>query len=446
MNDRLRFTFPCYDSLRLSPPTKRQTKFVCLKSGYLYELIMLPIRKVEQYQRKRVYIFLHNLKGEIIMKKGQSLFIATIILAILFSLWPSITVRATSQAQDDIRIMVDGVFVYFEDIPPQMSNNRVLVPVRGVFEHLGFVVDWIPQFRMATLANNYFFIEIPTGGNYFIVNGRQVFPDVPQQLISDRLMLPLRAIAEAVGGTAIWDMENQIAIIITQAGENQDQTHTTTPALTTTPTPPTTTPFPTLTPGGNVDVIEATVFDELSLLSNEELLTLIENAPSHFDTRSSMILPGRMLTQSELYAWIDEYRSLGGVNAYELEIIRLINEVRVRYGLNPLALSPELSMAARFHSQEQVDLDFFGHESPVTGRGTQRAEMFGHTNVQEHVFGVGENIIGTATSNRSPADQVNTWLNSPGHRAAILRGDDVTQAVSIGVGRVGGITTAKFGS
>ena len=333
------------------------------------------------------------------MKKCKAKIVMAIILAFLFGLYPGVITMVTAQSHNSIRVTVDGVFVYFEDVQPQMINNRVLVPVRGVFEHLGFNVDWIPQFRMATLANNDFFIEIPADGSYFMINGRQEFPDVPQQLIDGRLMLPLRAIAEAVGGTADWDGGNHIAIINTQAGTHQTVTPmpspspAATPTPTSTPTPPT--PTPTPVPGGIEQALAPTVFDELTLLTNAELLLLIENAPSHFETRSATVLPNRMLTQSELESWIDEYRNLGGVNAYELEIIRLINEIRASYGLNPLAISPELSMAARFHSQEQVDLGFFGHESPVTGRGTQRAEMFGHRNIQEHVFGVMENVIGT---------------------------------------------------
>ena len=375
------------------------------------------------------------------MNKATSKAAIALLISIIFviSLYPN-TMVISAQPQNNIRVTVDGVLIHFEDVQPRMVDRRVLVPVRGVFEHMGFTVDWISQVRMATLANNDFFIEIPAGGTYFLVNGIQHFPDVPQQNVDGRLLLPLRAIAEAVGGTADWDSDNQIAIINTQAGGNQDIT----PTPTTTPTPPIATPSPT--PGSIEQALAPTVFDELTLLTNAEILTLIENAPSHIDTRSNSVLPNRMLTQSELEEWIEEYRTLGGVNAYELEIIRLINAERARHGLNPLAISPELSMAARFHSQEQVDLGYFGHESPVTGRGTQRAEMFGHSNIQEHVFGVRENVGGTAAGRRTPEDQVNSWLNSPGHRAAILRGDDITQAISIGVGRVGGITTAKFGS
>jgi len=153
-----------------------------------------------------------------------------------------------------------------------------------------------------------------------------------------------------------------------------------------------------------------------------------------------MTMPGRRITPTELTAWSYEYWALGGINAFELEVIRLINMERVAVGLHPLAISPQLSMAARFHSQEMADLRFFSHRSPHHGRGIYRAEMFGHENIQEHVWGVRENIF---SGTRSPESVAQAWMNSPGHRAAILESEYLT----IGIGAVqGGGTTAKFGA
>jgi len=179
---------------------------------------------------------------------------------------------------------------------------------------------------------------------------------------------------------------------------------------------------------------------EPTLFTDEQLSELATTAPCITDTQSTMTMPGRRVTDAELAAWSYEYWERGGINAFELEVIRLINVERVAEGLHPLALSPILSMAARFHSQEMADLVFFSHRSPHHGRGIYRAEMFGHENIQEHVWGVQENIAG---STRSPERVVYVWMNSPGHRAALLGEHFLT----IGIGAVpGGGTTAKFGA
>ena len=182
--------------------------------------------------------------------------------------------------------------------------------------------------------------------------------------------------------------------------------------------------------------------DVPTLLTNEQLLELIEQSPDFTETRSLETLASRQITEAELTAWIDEYWELGGFNAFELEVVRLINIERENVGLAPLALDPLLMMAARFHSQEMADLRFFSHRSPHHGRGRDRAVMFGHENIQEDVWGVMENISG---STRSPETVVQGWLRSPGHRATILDADAIF--LTIGIGTVqGGGTTAKFGA
>ena len=183
---------------------------------------------------------------------------------------------------------------------------------------------------------------------------------------------------------------------------------------------------------------DAILFGGSILLNNEELAMLAEIAPSAENTRSDMIFTNRRLTNIEIDTWIEEYQGLGGINSFELEVIKAINEVRTEYGLTPLLLNPELSLAARFHSQEMTDLNFFSHQSHIYGRPIDRANIFGHSNAQEGFYGIGENLFrGLAT----PGGVVRSWMNSPGHRSMILNSD----ATSIGIGGVGRLTTAKFG-
>jgi len=176
---------------------------------------------------------------------------------------------------------------------------------------------------------------------------------------------------------------------------------------------------------------------EITLLDSEQLLELMYTAPDFTETRSAETLANRRITEDELADWIAEYWELG-INAFELEVVKLINIERELYGLHPLAISPHLMPAARFHSQQMADLRFFSHRSPHHGRGIYRAEMFGHENIQEHVWGVQENIGG---GGRTPQELVQSWMNSPAHRAAILGESFLT----VGVGTIH-TTTAKFGA
>jgi hypothetical protein len=52
-----------------------------------------------------------------------------------------VAAAALAGAQD-IRATVDGTYVNFPDVPPMMVKSRVMVPLRGVFEHMGATVLW----------------------------------------------------------------------------------------------------------------------------------------------------------------------------------------------------------------------------------------------------------------------------------------------------------------
>ena len=123
---------------------------------------------------------------------------------------------------------------------------------------------------------------------------------------------------------------------------------------------------------------------------------------------ATITIPNRALTSDELNAWIQEYHAQGGINAFELEVLELVNIERANHGLQPLNLSPTLMMAARFKAQSMHDIGYFSHTSPVYGYFANISrELFNYP-----VVGMGENI---ASGQRSPQAVMTDWMNSPGH-------------------------------
>lgn len=105
--------------------------------------------------------------------------------------------------------------------------------------------------------------------------------------------------------------------------------------------------------------------------------------------------------------------SLGAsVREYETEVIRLVNDIRVRNGLKKLTENWELSRVARYKSQDMHDLGYFSHTSPVYGSPFDMIRNFGLS-----YRTAGENI---ARGYKTPEAVVNGWMNSSGHRANIL--------------------------
>lgn len=113
-----------------------------------------------------------------------------------------------------------------------------------------------------------------------------------------------------------------------------------------------------------------------------------------------------------------------GMHEFEREVIRLVNEIRVKNGLSELALDTELSRVARIKSQDMKDNKYFSHTSPTYGSPFDMLKKFGIS-----YRSAGENI---ARGQSSPEAVVNGWMNSEGHRANILN----SSYTAIGVGYV----------
>ena len=129
----------------------------------------------------------------------------------------------------------------------------------------------------------------------------------------------------------------------------------------------------------------------------------------------NLIYPGQILTIPTTDS---------SILSYEKEVVRLVNEIRVKNGLKELTYNWELSRVARYKSQDMKDNKYFSHTSPTYGTPFQMIKNFGIS-----YRSAGENI---ARGQSTPEAVVNAWMNSSGHRANILN----SSFTEIGVGYV----------
>ncbi|MCL2081714.1 MAG: CAP domain-containing protein [Oscillospiraceae bacterium] len=110
------------------------------------------------------------------------------------------------------------------------------------------------------------------------------------------------------------------------------------------------------------------------------------------------------------------------LKSLEEEVIRLVNSERSGRGLPALTAHWELSRVARYKSQDMIDKKYFSHDSPTYGSPFKMIESFGikYTAAAENI----------AYGQRTPADVMKSWMNSPGHRSNILSAN----VTHIGVG------------
>lgn len=116
----------------------------------------------------------------------------------------------------------------------------------------------------------------------------------------------------------------------------------------------------------------------------------------------SLIYPGQVIT-------IPEHPGL----ALEQEVIRLVNVERAKVGLTALKHDWEVARVAEHKSHDMARKNYFSHTSPTYGSPFDMLKAYGVS-----YRSAGENI---AQGQRTAQEVVNAWMNSPGHRANILK-------------------------
>lgn len=108
-------------------------------------------------------------------------------------------------AHPPIEVYVDGQEVSF-DQEPVIIEDRTLVPMRAIFKALGSEVTWSEptQTITSTKGNDTVVLKIGETGVY--KNGQLVYTmAVPAQIINERTLVPIRAIAVAFEAEVSWD-------------------------------------------------------------------------------------------------------------------------------------------------------------------------------------------------------------------------------------------------
>ena len=336
----------------------------------------------------------------------------------------------TNNISSDIRVFVDDQQIHFEDQQPIIVDGRTLVPIRGVFEHMGFTAEWIDATRTAMLEGPGHSITIPVDELTFIVQRSADFgvphtitPDVPQQIINGRTMLPLRAVSEAIGVGVEWDGDNRMVLIDTMGENDGNGVAAATPSVVA-PEPSLEQPVDEVSPASVVDgFVDINGIRPIEL-TNQEWVDL------RTSTMISSTLPNRRLSDIERQAWIYEYNALGGATLFELELTRRVNKLRDEHGLNQLVICQQLFQAARFHAQILRDTGFVSSSS--SGMTPHRWGPYGGSNHASFAFGA-TMWGGAATGHGTPELAMTAWIGSSAHLQQLLN----PEVTTIGVGAVG---------
>jgi uncharacterized protein YkwD len=115
-----------------------------------------------------------------------------------------------------------------------------------------------------------------------------------------------------------------------------------------------------------------------------------------------------------------------GDRGLESQVVTLVNRERAQAGCGPVRSEPRLALAARRHSQDMADNNYFEHASQDGRDFTARTKAAGYRG-----FAAAENIAAGSSTAAGVMDQ---WMTSEGHRNNILNCDLTELGVGVGKG------------
>ncbi|MGN1319159.1 MAG: stalk domain-containing protein [Lachnospirales bacterium] len=123
-----------------------------------------------------------------------------------------------------VSVKLNGEDVVFNNQEPTIVDGRTLIPLRSIFESIGYDIEWQADTKTAVLKSDTQTVTVTANADSFSVDGKEISLDTPAQIINGSMMLPLRAIGEASGLTVGWDNETKVVSLTTKEAETNKNT------------------------------------------------------------------------------------------------------------------------------------------------------------------------------------------------------------------------------
>ena len=411
----------------------------------------------------------------------------------------ALTSPVATYASGPVHVTIDDEAQTFE-VAPKIINDRVMVPMRAIFEALGASVRWeaYTQTTVATAPNGDI-VTFAIGEYRIYVNDIPYSIDTPPQIVGDRMLVQARVVAQAMGMYVYWDEASRTVVIesptfVVDTEEfaqrlfelvNEHRTRNGVPPLAWDGS------LTALAASHSQDMANnnltgirgsdgSTAIDRaigaglgmvhvsgnasrVSLASPEKAFeqfignsAMANNILGEFATNGGFAVTfertGRAagnlfvvqkfgthsITDPSAFAQIPAIADSFYINSmidaghsqeqimdmFEREVFRLTNVERQNRGLHPLIWDDTLARAARTHSRDLAVNNMTGHTGSDGSSVGDRIRRAGVSDFS----GWSENITFRSLT---PAAAVESWMNSDGHRANILRDDSTHLGVGL---------------
>ncbi len=145
------------------------------------------------------------------------------VISVIMSGMLSASLAFSAAAAENISVDVNGSVVEFEDQAPIIVNERTLIPLRGTFEALGADVSWNADTKTVTVTSGDTVITLIVGNSIMTVETNGTANTVQLEAMpvieNSRVLIPVRAVSEALGAVVSWDSETSRVSISTEESE-----------------------------------------------------------------------------------------------------------------------------------------------------------------------------------------------------------------------------------
>lgn len=119
-------------------------------------------------------------------------------------------------AERPISVILNGQKIEF-DQQPVIIDDRVMVPIRAIFESMDYKVDWnqSTQTAVANRINDRLTVQQDSNSISYEINGKagNYICDVSPKNISERILVPVRAVAESSAYDVDWNGDTRTVYI-----------------------------------------------------------------------------------------------------------------------------------------------------------------------------------------------------------------------------------------
>jgi hypothetical protein len=116
---------------------------------------------------------------------------------------------------------VNGVNVIIDSAGgavPIIKDGRILLPIRAIVENIGGTVGWDVSTQEMTIQVENRIIKLGIGQTTADVDGNSVPVDVAPQVINGVILMPLRFIADNLDAAVQWDEASQTVTLVYKQG------------------------------------------------------------------------------------------------------------------------------------------------------------------------------------------------------------------------------------